>query len=610
MKMTFTEELVSKIKAGYPILAVNSPEEDRCIQEITLAGYLMADGRQVKLKPEQANQAREVLTNYSDPGMKLNGDTVEIDARKLIATLHFMGEQEDSRASFVEQLLQNAGYAVISWDRISGFDHLKSGSNFTEAPVEAIGAATNKFDPKQPLEKNLFPRFCIVVFKDLHTRLNEDDNAVRRMLRSVFAKNRLVNKEIRRPLLFLQPNWTPHQDIAHCVTLVDFDLPNEEQLGQEISFVEASIMATKTDIVKTCPAEMRKDLVHALRGFTQVEAVNALSECIVRHTGFVPEMLHTLHRIKAQTLKKDEVLEYTDADYIANLNEIGGFDNYLTWVGECKECYTEEAQAAGLKKPKGVLLLGVQGTGKSLVAMATAKMMRLPLIKYNFSAVFKPHVGESQALQNNTLKRINAQGPCVLLVDEADKAFAGMEQTRGDSGVGQQVFGRFLSWTAMENQDAFVIMTMNRLAGVPVELIRAGRLDKTFYTELPNPIEREEIIRIHLRKNNCNVEAYKKSDWKELVEATEDYVGAELEQLVIHAVRIGWTARKKVGPTSEELLTAAAGINSVTKLDKTGVEAIINFCQDCATPVSSKKKAAVKSVARTKGSVMVEPGSN
>jgi ATP-dependent 26S proteasome regulatory subunit len=611
MKMTFAEELVNKFKAGYPILAINSPEEDRCIQEITHAAWMMADGRRAKAG-DQLGMFQSLKKDYENKipvGFKIEGNEIEIQAKQMVAFLRHLGERADDRAELIENTLQSVGYPVLSWDRISGYDHLKG---FEEDPVKAILAVITKFDPKQKLEKNIFPRFCVVVLKDVHGRLNEEDNSVRRALRTVFAKNRLVNDEIRRPIVFLQPDWTPHRDISHCVTLVDFDLPNEKQLDDEIAFVESSLQVSKTKVVSKCPAELRKDIVHALRGFTQIEAVNALSEGTVKHQGFSPEIVTTLHRIKAQTLKKDEVLEYMDADYIANVDDIGGYENYLEFVAECKECYTEEAMLAGLRKPKGVLLLGIPGTGKSMVGMATAKVMRLPLIKYDFGSVFGAHVGQSEGTQRNALRRITAQGPCVVLVDEADKAFAGMNQTKGDSGVGQRVFGRLLTWMATENTDAFIIMTMNRLEGVPIEMIRSGRMDKVFYTELPTPAERETILKIHMRKNNVDPNVYTKAEWKELAGATtDDFVGSELEQLVIHAVRIGWKARKKVGPTFDEIETARSNINPVSKLDSAAIEAIQQFCQDRATPVSGKKKTPVKATSgRARGSVLADPGSN
>jgi MoxR-like ATPase len=609
-KDTFVEDLRVKFKAGYPVLAVNTPEEDRAITEIERAAWLLGDGRKVKLDQSDQNLLQTMFNQWPEFACPVsNNNELTVDARKLIALLNRLTTDGADSAENIEQLLNDVGYPVIGWESTLGFSHNNTCGG-AEGLAEAIRLCMSDWDEgksKGGVDKNLLPRNCVIVFKDIHQFLNtNNDPQWRRALRTVFAKSRLVNANHRRPLILLQPEWVPHPDVAHCVQLVDFDPPDEEQLDREVTFVEESLLYSKSDVVSKCPQELRKNVVMALRGFTQFEAANAMSYCAVRHRGFVPDMVPTLHRLKAEALKRDEVLEYVDADHLAAAKDIGGYENYLDFVSECQECYSEEATKAGLKRPKGALILGIPGSGKSMVAMATARLMKLPLIKYDFGSVFGGVVGQSEASQRGALRRVKSMGPCVLLIDEADKAFSGMNQTVGDSGVGQRVFGRLLSWMAMENQDAFVLMTMNRLDGVPIEMLRSGRLDSTFYTEFPDPVERRQIFEIHMRKNNVDADAFVKKIWDQVVKETEDYVGAELEQIVIRATRMAWRNHRSIQPTNTELLEARGLVNPVAKLDEVGIKKIMDFCQDKATPVSRHKPVSLAGSGRQRGSVMVD----
>jgi SpoVK/Ycf46/Vps4 family AAA+-type ATPase len=357
-------------------------------------------------------------------------------------------------------------------------------------------------------------------------------------------------------------------------------------------------------------------MLRAMRGFTQTEASNTIYMCGTEYKGFPIDVVKMIHRQKAATFRNDDILEYVDEDTITDSSQIGGYEVYMEYVDECIECYSPEAMKMGIKRPKGVLLLGIPGTGKSMVAMATAKKMGLPLIKYDFSAVFAGVVGESEARQRRALRRIIAQGPCVLLLDEADKAFGGIVGSNNDGGVGQRVFGRLLSWMANENQEAFVVMTMNRLVDpntgaviVPIETIRSGRLDAIWYTDFPNKVEREEILAIHMAKNGADWLALHEEDRAELLKNTDKYVGAELEQLCIKAVRTAWKERKVVQPTYAEVAQARKLVSPVAVMDEINIKKINDFCRDRAIPVS-RVKAAPKPVGPARRSVDFKPGDN
>lgn len=581
MKRPFVEEVFLHLKAGYSFLSVNTAEEARCSRELVIAGWRMGDGRRVKLSAVNKfiNDSK-----YKPDKSLIEGDEFKVNVDYMIDVKRRMEIEDDERSAIVTGVLNTVGYPVVSWNLIDGFDGLEglASMSLEEAIQEIL-----KYDSKS---KGRLPKNCIVVIKDAHELINHADQPTyRRHIRNMYEENRITNPTMRRHVVLLQPDWQPHRDIAHCIANIDFSPPDEAQLDSEISFTELSLAGSKS-LNGKCDASLRPLLITSLRGLTTTEAGNALAMSVVARKGFVPEMITDIHRTKSQMLKSDEVLEYVDSDYLAGTSDIGGYENYFDFLAECQVCYSKEARAAGLKRPKGALLLGVPGTGKSLVAMATAKFMKIPLVKFDFGAVFGGIVGESETKMRRSLRRIQALGPCVLMVDEADKAFSGITQSSGDSGVGQRVFMRLLTWMALENEEAFMIMTMNRLQGVPIEMLRAGRLDATFYTAIPDPGQREDILRIHFRKNNINADSIRQETWETLVEQTEDYVGSELEQIAVRAARMSFKARGKIEPTEEELLAARAGVNPVSKLDEKGIEAIMAFCEGKATNVSRESR--------------------
>lgn len=205
----------------------------------------------------------------------------------------------------------------------------------------------------------------------------------------------------------------------------------------------------------------------------------------------------------------------------------------------------------------------------------------------DISSVFGSLVGESEQRMRDALRQIDAQRGAVVVVDEADKAFGGAVEGASDSGTSRRVFGLFLTWLA-EQKDwpTFVIMTLNRTKGLPPELLRAGRFDAIFYTDLPGPEERREILEVHMRKRQLDPAGYSDQEWKQLLDMTEGLVGAELEQLLIEARFISWAARQSPRPTLEEIQEAMGAIRPIAKTEAEAVQEIRAWCSTRAVPVS------------------------
>ena len=326
--------------------------------------------------------------------------------------------------------------------------------------------------------------------------------------------------------------------------------------------------------------------------------MNALAYCVAKYGGYNAYTIPTIRRLQKAMFAKDKVLTLVDDDEIASTEDVGGFENAIEFAEECKVCFGPEAKAVNLKRPKGCLLVGVPGTGKSLFGKMIARILGLPLIIYDVAAQFGSLVGETEAATRKALEQIKAKGPSVVLIDEADKLFSGMGGSNNDSGVSMRMLGRILSFMANENEETFVVMTMNRTLGVPPELLRAGRLDALFYATFPTERERLDILGIHLRKNGADIAAYQQRDMDELVKLTDRYVGAELEQIAIKAVRSAFKARRTVTPTIAELVAAKQAITPVAMLDEEGIRHMDEFGKTRAQPVSKAEVASKVFVAR------------
>jgi SpoVK/Ycf46/Vps4 family AAA+-type ATPase len=488
----------------------------------------------------------------------------------------------------LEQEIKSVAKAIsmhfVTWDCANGFSAPESvrGKTSYRSPHEALRAIGEVDGP--------FKGNTVFVFRDLDDFYR--DPTVIRLIRTLTEGNKLVNGTHKHPLIITSPKQSIHDKIKSCLAVVDFDLPGSEKLHHVLNFVQKSISSADDDKVADCTAELGDQIVACLRGLTSSEAENALARCVVKHGGFTEEILGTIKDEKASIIKKSEVLTYIPETSQVDRSAIGGFEQFLDFVDRRKLSYAPEARTVGLDFPKGVVLLGPPGTGKSLVGKAACKLLGLPGYIMDIGAVFGSLVGESEQRMREALKQVEAQQGCVLLLDEADKAFGGAADSQGDSGVTRRVFGQLLTWLAEKQDSTFVIMTMNRTRGIPPEFLRPGRFDAIFYTDLPQEREREDILKIHFRNRGVNPEELElgKPEWNEIIKKTKDFTGAELEEAVRESRYISYEARRSGAPSFAELTQAVSGIIPLSTLDAEGISSIREFCKGRAKPVSMESK--------------------
>lgn len=493
----------------------------------------------------------------------------------------FVPTSEEARLeSEVTRVAKQLNMGTITWGCDEGFsapDSLRGQKKY-RSPHEALASIAGEGSP--------FQGNCVLVFRDLDDFQN--DPTVRRILRSLCEGNKLVNKRYKRPIIIASPQRQIHQKIKSCCTVVEFDLPGEEKLRSTLEFVRASIESNDPAKAQVSD-ELADSIVQCLRGLTSNEAENALARCLVRMGGFCEEMLSIIKDEKASIVKKSEVLTYIPEEQQAGRDDIGGFDVLLSWIERRRLAYSRDAQDKNIDYPKGTVLIGIPGTGKSYVAAAVARLLGLPGYIMDIGSVFGSLVGESEQRMRDAIRQIEAQQGCVLLLDEADKAFGGATDSQGDSGVTRRVFGQLLTWLSAKQDRTFVIMTLNRTKGIPPEFLRAGRFDAVFWTDLPHEIERKQILDIHFRKRHVDPTDMDMGadEWDEIVQATNGYVGAELEQIVKEARYISYENRQSGKPTFAEIIEAKESIIPIGTLEQEKVNEIREWCKNRAKNVSS-----------------------
>jgi SpoVK/Ycf46/Vps4 family AAA+-type ATPase len=271
--------------------------------------------------------------------------------------------------------------------------------------------------------------------------------------------------------------------------------------------------------------------VEGLKGLTLFEAERALFKAVLRDHALTREDLSVILETKKVLLEKEGVLEYLPAE--EGMEDIGGLENLKGWLAKRKKAYTPEAKRFGLSPPKGIMLLGVQGCGKTMAAKAVAEEWGLPLLKMEPGRLYEKFVGESEKNLEKALRMAERMAPCVLMIDEIEKGLAYTGSADADAGLSKRIFGRLLGWLQERKAPVFVVATCNEITALPPELMRKGRFDELFFIDLPGPKERQDIFALHLKKRKRDPGAF---DLDALAEASAGFSGAEIEQAVVSAL--------------------------------------------------------------------------
>lgn len=347
----------------------------------------------------------------------------------------------------------------------------------------------------------------------------------------------------RRLVLVMPLSYTLPTELEDDVVILDFETPSyAERRDIYEGMIEGSLKPEKRPRYDEAAVDR---ILAAGAGMTGHEFENSVSRAIIENKLQLPNIpldtfVNSVMNIKTEVVKRSEVLEVMPTQGIEN---IGGLENLKLWVSKRAHCFGQDARDFGVEPPKGIALIGPPGTGKSLASKAIGSVLGLPLVKFDVSRVFASLVGQSEERVRAALKMVEAMAPCVLMIDEVDKAF-NTNSGGGDSGVGSRVLGAILTWMQETTAPVFMVVTANRTKGLPAEFLRRGRLDEIFSVTVPHPGERAEIIKIHLSKRGQDPK--KVGDLSAAIDASEGYVAAEIEAAVKDAVIESFTTKQPV----------------------------------------------------------------
>ena len=385
-------------------------------------------------------------------------------------------------------------------------------------------------DPKRILPFLLEqPDPGVFILEDFHFFIDEKSPTAALLIRQL---RDLVGpfKAARKTVVLLSPVLKLPPELEKDLTVVDLEMPDEAALARVLDET-AEQVKDNPKIEINLGAGGRERIVKALTGLTRSEAENALAKVVVTRSRLDAEDVDLLLAEKEQIIRKSGMLEFYATP--EKFGSIGGLDNLKAWLRQRGKAFSEAARAFGLPNPRGLLLVGVPGCGKSLSAKAVSLEWKMPLLKFDLGKVFGGLVGQSEENMRRALKLAEAVAPCILWIDEIEKGLSGVRGHDGDSGTSRRVFGTFLTWMEENEKAVFTIATANDVEGLPPELLRKGRFDEVFFIDLPTPQERANILAIHLTKHHRD---YRDFDLAALVVATEGFSGAEIEQAVVSAL--------------------------------------------------------------------------
>ena len=415
---------------------------------------------------------------------------------------------------------------VYTWTQTNGLfnDNTQKAVNDTSCPCKAL-EYIRKYD-----------KDAVFILYDFHVNFGpkgrQPDYNIIRKVRDIVPDLKLGT--VRKTIFLVSTEMVIPESLQKEITIFDFALPTLNEIKAKFE----SMINQNTSVVNELSDEDKDKICKAALGLTLQEAESAFALAMVNDGKINIKDLQVVLEEKVQVIKKTGILEFIRSDY--TMKDIGGLDNLKNWLLKRNNSWSEKAKKYCIPAPKGVLVTGVPGCGKSLTAKAMSTIWGLPLLKLDFGKVFSGLVGSSEENMRRALATAEAVAPSILWIDEIEKGLSGLG-SNGDSGVSSRIFGQFLTWMQEKESPVFVIATANNISGLPPELLRKGRFDEIFFVDLPTEDERKEIFKLHLERRlkdkGVASEIIKVPHLcDELAKMSEGFIGSEIEQVVVSAL--------------------------------------------------------------------------
>ena len=430
-----------------------------------------------------------------------------------------------------------------SWDFVDGYQGNPNDTGFAARnPLEAL----DLIDKLTPETASLF------VLKDYDNFLK--DFSVVRKLKNLSRSLKTQPKNI----IIISSEINIPDSLKEFVTLLEFPLPSYSEILEELNRLLSSLQQ------KIEPATLN-NIATACQGLSLERIRRVLSKVIAKYGEIDESSPNLILQEKKQIIQQTQLLEFCLND--KSLSDLGGLDNFKDWLKLREKAFSQDAIQYGLPYPKGLLLVGVQGTGKSVAAKIIAHEWQLPLLRLDFGRLFASLIGQSEQRVRKMIEIAEALSPCVLWVDEIDKAFAGA-QSSGDSGTTSRVLATFITWLSEKTTPVFVVATANNIDWIPPEILRKGRFDEMFFLSLPTREEREAIFEVHLKKYRPG--AVQNFQLPLLGQLSKEFSGAEIEQVVIEAMRLGFNENREFN--NEDILVSIQNLVPLAKTKSKEIE--------------------------------------
>lgn len=471
--------------------------------------------------------------------------------------LYLVSNEEQRIDAEMKCIAQDLDYALHIWSVVDGLVNAHNGqSRQANDPLEALSAI-------QELKEK-----TVILLRDFHLFLQDPNPILIRQFKDVLQRAKTQNKT----LIVLGCRLCLPPELERELTVVEFALPGKHELRTVLSGIMESAG------IKSMEEEQRDKALDAASGLTTIEAENAFALSVVENKNIDPVIVA---REKAQAVKKNGLLELIETN--ETLDSIGGLDVLKEWLLKRRHAFSQRAVEYGLPTPKGLLIIGIPGTGKSLTAKATAKVFGVPLLKLDAGRIFAGLVGQSESNLRAVIQTAEAIAPCCLWIDEIEKGFSGTRSSNAtDGGTSSRVFGSFISWMQEKKSPVFVVATANDVSQLPPEMLRKGRFDELMFVDLPNQPEREAIWEIQIGKYGRN---HKDFDTVQLARATEGLTGSEIENVFIEALYMAFDGEKE--PTDLDIAQVLTEFVPLSKLMAEQITGLRNWAKGRARPATS-----------------------
>ena len=452
----------------------------------------------------------------------------------------FIDTVEEDRAEYIirKTIKSNFNRSIYSWDFVDGYTNNPNNQGFAKRnPLQAL----------ELIERLTFETPALFLLKDFNRFLN--DISISRKLRNLSRILKLQPKTII--IIGSEPNIP--KELRDLITVIKFQLPTENEINQELNRLIDSLNLT-------VDSKLIENLTRACQGLSLERIRRVLSKIIASYKTVDENSISVLLVEKKQIISQTEILDYWSTN--EKIQNIGGVENLKNWLHKRKTSFSLQALNYGLPTPRGLLLIGIQGTGKSLTAKAIATEWQLPLLKLDVGKLFGGIIGESESKLRQMIEVAEAISPCILWIDEIDKAFTNNDN-KGDSGTSNRVLGTFISWLSEKTKPVFVVATANNIDLLPLELIRKGRFDEIFFLDLPKKGEREQIFKIHIQE--FRPKTWEIYDYSKLALLSECFSGAEIRQSIIEGMYHAFYEKREF--TTEDICFALQELIPLAQLE-------------------------------------------